>query len=568
MNLKRILLAALALTLPLAGAQAQQWSTNTLPPGLVAWWPAEGNLLDSAGAHNGTGSAAPTYGPGRYGQAFQFNGTDQSVMIPDGYADLDAWTQFTLEAWVNFDRTDDAPGPGRCVISKVGNNRGPYSGNYGYQFGFANGCTKLFCQFNSDLVRWPGFQTSVNLPVTISTGVWYHVAASYDHSAVKLYFNGVPIATNVVGPVTIANTSATLRISKDDNNNVAFAGRIDDPRIYARALSAAEVTHLYQGPTLPVTQGLKLHLDAGNVNGDGNNPAPGASVTTWRDLSGNGIDATSTGYAAPLYRLNVLNGRGGVDFGASGSDALATAISSRLDFTNCTILLVANGADTGTHISISAATLLQEFCIFDKGIQHHSSAFHYVYRSHQDMPAGFYLQTALFGVKASQTDSLINGVASTNGFLFGQQSPTLADVADYTRVNRQAVLGWRNSDAYGGAPAASENFRGVLCEVLVYDRQLRTQELDSMHLCLAGKYNLVVAPLPPTLHAQLATSNLACLSWETAPGRAYQLQSTANLLATNWLNLGAPFPGTGGVLTTNVPIGYELGKFFRLQLGN
>ena len=61
MTVKQILPAALTLTLPLAGANAQQWSTNTLPSGLITWWQAEGNLLDSAGAHHGSGASIFTH---------------------------------------------------------------------------------------------------------------------------------------------------------------------------------------------------------------------------------------------------------------------------------------------------------------------------------------------------------------------------------------------------------------------------------------------------------------------------------------------------------------------------
>src|SRR5208283_5195941 len=78
--------------------------------------------------------------------------------------------------------------------------------------------------------------------------------------------------------------------SKDDNLNCPFAGRIDDARIYQRALSAAEIAYLYAGPVLPVTNGVKLHFDANNVNGDGSNPADGAAVSTWRDGGGLGLD--------------------------------------------------------------------------------------------------------------------------------------------------------------------------------------------------------------------------------------------------------------------------------------
>lgn len=245
---QRVALGWYATAAAIATATAgPRWTTNNLPPGCIAWWQAESNMLDSVGTHDGTGSTTPTYATGRFGQAFQFNGTDQSVMIPDGHADLDGWTQFTLEAWVNFDSLSDSPGSGQAVISKVGNHRGPYSGNFGYQFGFGYTATKLFCQFNSDTVLWPGYQTIADVPFAISTNVWYHVAATYDHNAVKLYLNGVPLVTNVVGPVTIANTVSTLRISKDDNDNVAFCGRIDDARIYNRALNEDEVAYVYSG---------------------------------------------------------------------------------------------------------------------------------------------------------------------------------------------------------------------------------------------------------------------------------------------------------------------------------
>ena len=55
-------LMALALTLSLGAASAQNWTTNTLPAGLVAWWRAEGNYLDSAGSCHGSGSTARSSG--------------------------------------------------------------------------------------------------------------------------------------------------------------------------------------------------------------------------------------------------------------------------------------------------------------------------------------------------------------------------------------------------------------------------------------------------------------------------------------------------------------------------
>ena len=80
------------------------------------------------------------------------------------------------------------------------------------------------------------------------------------------------------------------------------------------------VTYSY----LPVTNSLKLWFNAGNVNGDGSNPADGATVGVWHDLGGLGLNLTppilagNTICVAPVYRANALNGCAGVDFSQSG----------------------------------------------------------------------------------------------------------------------------------------------------------------------------------------------------------------------------------------------------------
>jgi len=565
LNFSRLAEALAGLALLAQTATAQQWSTNTLPPGLISWWSADGNTLDVTGV-NPASSSGQTYVPGRFGQAFHFNGLNQSVAAP-GSASLDQWTQFTLEAWMKLDQTEDVAGgaPGRMVINRVGNATDHANFNQGYQFGFWNNARSLVLAFNTNGQAWPGFYTEAVLPASLPTNVWLHYAATYDHNAVTLYLNGVPVKTNVIGAATVAHSSSAFRIGMDDNGNCPFPGSIDDVRVYNRALSKGEIAYLYQGPTPPVTQGLKFHLDASDVNA-GSNPADGEPVNTWRDLSGLGLDATPLFGVAPVYRTHALNGRAGVDFSLSGSDSLATAFTSQLNFTNCTIVMVGNGANTGTHVSISAATLKQEYCIYDKGIQHHSSPYHYAYRNHQDTPAGFYIQAGLFGVKAGQLANLINGVASTTGFVFGQQSPTLNDVADYTSVNRQAILGWRNSDADGNPPVASENFGGVICEILVYDRQLSGPEVDAVNFFLANKYGLPVTPILPVLQLVSATSGTVALQWAATLGRQYQLQSATNLSTASWASEGAPLNGTGSVLATNLSISSGSAKFFRLLL--
>ena len=74
--------------------------------------------------------------------------------------------------------------------------------------------------------------------------MWYHVALTYDQSAMKLYCNGQPVATNVIGAQAIAASSSDLRISGVDNDMLILTV-IDEPSVYNRALSAAEIAAIY-----------------------------------------------------------------------------------------------------------------------------------------------------------------------------------------------------------------------------------------------------------------------------------------------------------------------------------
>jgi hypothetical protein len=56
------------------------------------------------------------------------------------------------------------------------------------------------------------------------------------------------------------------------------------------------------------------------------------------------------------------------------------------------------------------------------------------------------------------------------------------------------------------------------------------------------------------------------MSWPTYAGVRYQLQTATNLPPASWTAIGAPLTGSGGVMTTNIVIGSEPVKFYRLQV--
>jgi subtilase family serine protease len=63
-----------------------------------------------------------------------------------------------------------------------------------------------------------------------------------------------------------------------------------------------------------------------------------------------------------------------------------------------------------------------------------------------------------------------------------------------------------------------------------------------------------VKPLPSLAFTSIEKSVSGCkLSWQSADALRYQLQSTADLLSSNWLNVGPVITGTGQVITAEDP---------------
>jgi Concanavalin A-like lectin/glucanases superfamily len=210
--------------------------TNCVPPpsGLVSWWSGEGNGKDIMGTNNGAPQGGATFATGKVGQAFDFTPASGTVIVPDSPS-LRLTNQLTIEAWINA-RTLGPP-VGYVIVSKMGGA----GGLDGFQFNLVS--NMLQGAFNSPGQVW--FTASLFSGPIITTGVWYHVAWTYDQSAMKLYCNGQLVASNVIGAHAIAASSSNLHISGDDNLNQYFDGLIDEPSVYNRALSDSEIAAIY-----------------------------------------------------------------------------------------------------------------------------------------------------------------------------------------------------------------------------------------------------------------------------------------------------------------------------------
>ncbi|HUR45824.1 MAG TPA: LamG-like jellyroll fold domain-containing protein, partial [Candidatus Saccharimonadales bacterium] len=220
-----------------AVAEASTKSSGAAPlPGMVAWWPGENSADDVIGNHNGTTPYGIAYAPGKSGQAFDFNGSNSRVFVPDS-PDFVPTNGFTIEGWFNARQATDA------VIAMRGDDRG---GMDSWIIKMLNSGDLAF-QIYDDQNNY----TLIYTPV--QTGQWRHFAATFDSASgnMKLYTNGVVAVQNStpmrpIGAyppswnpgIGIGNQSGTI-------NHASFDGLIDDLALYSRALSAAEIQSIY-----------------------------------------------------------------------------------------------------------------------------------------------------------------------------------------------------------------------------------------------------------------------------------------------------------------------------------
>ncbi len=204
------------------------------PAGLVGWWPAEGNPLDSAGTNAGTWLQGASYAAGKVGQAFRFTNADQAIIIPDAPA-LNPANGLTLETWVLVERYP-ASGGG-VVVAK----NWPWA--------------QLQYMISLDSVggRW-AFRSYIGIPylayidsaTAVQTNTWYHVVMTYDNATLKVFVNGqLNGSLPVIGSIIAATNPLVIGGYGQGQGPWTLPGRVDEVSLYNRALAPNEISALY-----------------------------------------------------------------------------------------------------------------------------------------------------------------------------------------------------------------------------------------------------------------------------------------------------------------------------------
>lgn len=234
--------------------------------GLVACYMMEENggtvLVDSSAYGNdGALNGEPGWTTGIDGLAIDLDGADDYGLTPDD-ASLDITNAITLAAWVKPEKSGT-----QYIIKK-----GLQSDTDGYELSFSSSGT-AFTRFNQTS---NGNAYRINSARSYPTdGVtWAHLAATYDGSTIRLYFDGEEDSTSAPLAFTIASNELPLGIGAESDGGRPFQGLMDEARVYNRALDAGEIAKMATVAEPVLTADLTITKDDGLKSAN-----PGDSIT-------------------------------------------------------------------------------------------------------------------------------------------------------------------------------------------------------------------------------------------------------------------------------------------------
>ena len=268
--------------------------------GMVSWWTGDSTASDIQGTSEGTLQGGASYEPGVVDQAFDLDGVNDLVQVPDHSSWHFGTGNFTIDLWVRF-RSLKIDNP------LVSNDEGPGSRNKWIFWVTSN-------NLNFHINTSTGDSSGVSAPFVPVTNTWYHVAVTKSGIIYTFYMNGHAIgsATNLQ---IIPDVDASLNIGEAEGQ-YHTDGLIDEVEIFNRALTDSEIQAIYNAGSAGNCRPAN-HAPTASAGPDqtieATGPA-GAAVT----LSGSGTDPD-----ADILSYSWSEGDAPLGIGRTGSPTLS-----------------------------------------------------------------------------------------------------------------------------------------------------------------------------------------------------------------------------------------------------
>lgn len=425
--------------------------------GLLAHYEFNGNANDASGNnYNGTlnGAIVTTDRCDETNKALNFDGIDDNIEL--GQQINLGTSDFTLSALIKPNVIDTSC---RHIITKGLTSTGTPS-EVGFGLLFMNG--KL-CFFVNGSIPKTGISG-----VTIPVDEWSYVTGVRDGHNLYLYVNGVLVGTATDPVVTNTNSNIPLNIGSASFTEAPyrryfFNGKIDDIRIYNRALSGQEISKLSEihECIFNPSQGLLAHYP---FNGNAN------------DVSGNSLSGTVNGATPALSKSGTQNGAlsfdgtddnvelgQSINFGTNNFTLCALVKPNFINSTGYHHILTKGVTSSGVPSEVGYSLMIRtgKLCFFVFGGE----------------PKRGVMDIAIPVNEWSFITAVRNGTKLSvymNGVLVG----TAID-SYLTNTNSNLPLNFA-SGAYGDSPTRRYFFNGVLDEIRVYNQALEAWQIHEL----------------------------------------------------------------------------------------
>lgn len=288
--------------------------------------------------------------------ALFFDGSSDYVSIGDAL-DVSDLQDFTVTAWIN---RGSFAGKHTILAKKTGSG----AAAAGYALWVDDGTDTLQFAVSDGTDSY-----TLRSTATFTAAGWRHVAVVWDQdsaSKTEMYVNGVTDSATdagTIGSVNDLSNAESLRIGSESDDERSFHGKIDDVRIYRRALGSGEILALARGnkATGSGTYVLGSSLD---IDGDlriyGGTIEIPAAVNKIITVAGNVDNQGGFTRGSGTVTLDGTNQTvsGSTIFNVFRKIA-ASAMTLYLDFSarqSVSGSLVLNGADASTKLSLRSTT--------------------------------------------------------------------------------------------------------------------------------------------------------------------------------------------------------------------
>jgi hypothetical protein len=443
------------------------------PSGLVSWWQAESNALDSVGANNGNLFSDVSFVAGEVNSAFDL-GTSGYMLVPAS-ASLNVGTNngFTLEGWVY---------PTNVSASYHPIYEWSSGGNIGVHFHMdvptpaGGGPGSLFANIRDATLNDHYFATAPNI---VATNTWQHVALTYSRASgvAIIYLNGSEVARKTLGSFTPwTSGDLILGYRTATSPHYHFPGRLDEMSLYNRDLSAAEIQAVYAAGSNGKCSGSTPSFCTSAPSG----------LVSWWPAEGNGNDNADRNVVT-LTNVTFGTGEVGQAFVFNGTNAYARVPASAS-------LNVGTGNGFTIETWVNPAALdrrpLFEWNQTTNGWTGMGVHWWISYNSSGDLYADLLDSTG-----ADHLMATTNGVMATNIFqhiaLTYDKSSGLAAIYRNGVVVLSTNLGiftpQTGFDLYLGrrpwatGPYGNQYFNGKLDETALYNRALTAEEIAAIY---------------------------------------------------------------------------------------